>query len=78
MELQMFKDFTKDMEGIGNRLQQAQKTYDDAMNKLSVGRGNLVNRATALEKKGVTSKKVFSDQLLQNSDPNNLPADADA
>lgn len=76
--LDKFKDFTKDMEGIGNRLQQAQKTYDDAMNKLSTGRGNLVKRATDLEKKGVTSKKAFSDQLLQNNDPANLPADADA
>ena len=76
--LDKFKDFTKDMEGIGNRLQQAQKTYDDAMNKLSTGRGNLVKRATDLEKKGVTSKKTFPDQLLQNNDPTNLPADADA
>ena len=75
--LDKFKDFTKDMEGIGNRLQQAQKTYDDAMNKLSTGRGNLVKRATDLEKKGVTSKKTFPDQLLQNNDPTNLPADAD-
>ena len=39
-----FVGFVEDMNSLGNRLKQAQSAFDDANNKLSNGRGNLVGQ----------------------------------
>ena len=45
------------MEVIGNRLQSVQTVYDDAVRKLSSGRGNLIRRAESMRQLGAESSK---------------------
>ncbi|MCK4861604.1 MAG: DNA recombination protein RmuC [Rhodobacteraceae bacterium] len=52
-----FALFTKDMGKLGDQMNTAQKSYSSAMNKLSEGRGNLVQRAQNLKALGVTASK---------------------
>lgn len=49
--------FVKDVEDIGQRLEQAQTAYGNAYNKLSSGRGALVGRAEKLKKLGAKASK---------------------
>jgi len=52
-----FVDFVKDLTGIGQRIEQTQKSYDDAMNKLTSGTGNLVRQAEMLRDLGAKASK---------------------
>lgn len=49
--------FFKDIEKIGNHLRMTRKTYDDAVNKMKTGRGNLVDRAEELKNMGARASK---------------------
>lgn len=60
--------FIEDMQKIGDQLGKTQKSYDDAMNKLSHGRGNILGRTEKLRELGVKSKKILPKELL-NDDP---------
>ncbi|MBW6457536.1 MAG: DNA recombination protein RmuC [FCB group bacterium] len=55
--LDKFISFYEDLEKVGNQLQTTQKTYDDAMNKLKTGRGNLLNRAKEIQELGARTNK---------------------
>ena len=51
--------FVESVENIGKQLNQAQKSYDDAMRKLHSGKGNLLRQAERIrEKGGKTSKSL--------------------
>lgn len=64
-----FVGFVADLEKIGKSLQSTQTAYDSAMNKLSVGRGNLIGRAETLRELGIkTSKRLSMDSANQSSD----------
>lgn len=63
-----FVGFAEDLEVIGNRLNQTQTVYDQAMNKLKNGRGNLINRAEKLRLLGVKTTKKLSRDLSENDD----------
>lgn len=65
-----FADFTKDMEKIEKSLSGVRKSYDDAMNKLSDGTGNLITRARKLRELGVKAKKqlAISDKSAQEEE----------
>ncbi len=52
-----FVGFTTDMETLGKGLERARKAFDDAMGKLSTGRGNLTDRARALRELGAKASK---------------------
>jgi DNA recombination protein RmuC len=52
-----FVDFVRDLTGIGQRIEQTQKSYDDAMNKLTSGTGNLVRQAEMLRDLGAKASK---------------------
>ena len=52
------------MKDIGNKLQQTQRGFDNAMNKLSTGKGNLIKRATNIKELGIKTKKSISQDLL--------------
>lgn len=52
-----FVGFVEDMESIGQRLNQTQESYDEALKKLHTGRGNLVADAEKLVELGVKSTK---------------------
>ena len=62
-----FVDFIKDMEMIGKRLEQTNKTYDDAFKKLTYGRGNLVKKAEDLRQLGINNQKKLPSQILDDS-----------
>ncbi len=62
-----FAGFVEDMESLGNRLGQAQKDYDSALNKLSTGRGNLIRQAEMLKKLGVKPGKSLPAPLVDNA-----------
>lgn len=63
-----FADFTSDMEKIEKALNQTQKAYGDAMNKLTVGKGNLVSRAQKMHALGIKASKQLSSSALSNQD----------
>jgi DNA recombination protein RmuC len=50
--LDKFVAFARELDQVGDRLRQAQESFDGAKAKLETGRGNLVNRAKALAKLG--------------------------
>lgn len=62
-----FVAFVDDLEEIGSRLQQADKAYEAARNKLVSGRGNLVGRAENLRRLGARSSKSLSPALLEGA-----------
>jgi len=57
--------FVDDMQTLGNRIEQASKSYETAFNKLSSGRGNVLSRAQKLHRLGVQSSKTLPENLLQ-------------
>lgn len=57
--------FVDDMQKLGERLDQAHKSYDAAFNKLQSGRGNIIGRAQRLHKLGVQPTKTLPDPLVQ-------------
>src|SRR5574343_1533661 len=59
--------FVEDMESLGNRLSQAQKDYDGAINKLSTGRGNLIRQAEKLKKLGVKPNKALPTPMVEQA-----------
>ncbi len=60
--------FITDMKGIGGRLEQARVAYDEAMNKLTTGRGNLVGQVEELKGLGARTNKSlpgnFADETV--------------
>ena len=62
-------DFVSSMEGVGNRLHQAQDSYDKAIKQLSSGRGNLLGQAQKIVKLGgIKPKKQVSEELRQEAE----------
>ncbi|MEA3374068.1 MAG: DNA recombination protein RmuC [Campylobacterota bacterium] len=57
--LDKFAAFVEDMNKIGTHIERTQGAYDDAMNKLSSGKGNLVRRAENMQKLGLKPKKAL-------------------
>lgn len=62
-----FVGFVGDMDEVGNRLNMAQRGYDNAMNKLSSGRGNLVGRAQQLKTMGAKTNKTLPEKFIESS-----------
>ncbi len=52
-----FVGLISDLETIGRQLDSARSAYDGAMNKLSTGRGNLLNQVEDLKRLGARAKK---------------------
>ena len=63
-----FCDFVKDLEALGQRLDQAQAAYGDARKKLDTGRGNLVAQAEKLRALGVKGSKKIPAAFLQSGE----------
>ncbi len=59
-----FAAFVKDIENIGTHIDRTKKSYDEAINKLSVGKGNLLKRAQEFEELGVKAKKSIDESKL--------------
>ena len=66
--LDKFSAFTHDLEDVGKHLKRAEDAHSNALNKLSVGKGNLVGRADKLAKLGVKSSKKINPGLIQEEE----------
>lgn len=60
-----FVGFVEDLELLGSRLNQAQKSYDAARGKLIDSRGNLIRQAEKLKELGVKPSKALSPALVE-------------
>ncbi len=56
--------FVEDLEGLGVKLQQAQKAYDGAYNKFAGGRGNVIRQAEMLKELGVKPTKQLPQKIV--------------
>jgi DNA recombination protein RmuC len=59
--------FVDSLTEVGDRLAQAQKSYDDAFSKLSTGRGNVIRQAEMLKALGVKPAKQLAQGLVEQS-----------
>lgn len=62
-----FVRFVIDLEKVGDLLEKAHQSYDQAHKRLSTGRGNLVRRAEILRELGIQNTKVLSASMQENS-----------
>jgi len=60
--------FLEDMSKLGNSLTSAQNTFENAMNKLSEGRGNVLRQAEQLRELGAQNSKSISQDLLSEEE----------
>jgi DNA recombination protein RmuC len=61
------RGFLEDMEKLGNQLNAVHRTYDDAMNKLTRGRGNLVRQAESFVELGVKVSKNLPKTMMEQA-----------
>ena len=52
-----FAGFIEDLDEIGKNINKTQKSYEQASNKLSLGKGNIINRIEEFKDLGVKPKK---------------------
>lgn len=73
--LDKFTAFVEDLLTVGKGLISVKDNYDKAMNKLSEGRGNLINRSEKIKKLGAKASKSLPPGILNRAnvdDENNL------
>lgn len=61
-----FVNFVGDLENIGKGLDSTRKTYDQAMNKLHTGSGNLIRRVEKIKMLGAKATKELPKNLVEN------------
>ncbi len=59
--------FVESLQEIGQRLDQARASYDQALGRLSTGRGNLVKRTIELQKLGARAEKQLPPPIVQRA-----------
>ncbi|MCX8641624.1 DNA recombination protein RmuC [Gilliamella sp. B3781] len=57
------RGFIEDMENLGNCLDKAQQTYQNSLNKLSKGRGNIIGQIERFREMGIEVKKPINPDL---------------
>lgn len=62
-----FVGFTEDLTNIGKSLDSSKRIYEDALNKLSTGKGNLITRAEQLRTLGAKANKTLNTTLIDKS-----------
>lgn len=62
------RGFVEDLEKLGTQLSSVHKTYDDAMNKLTRGRGNLIRQAESFVELGAKVNKRLPKSILEKVD----------
>lgn len=73
-----FYGFVENLKGVGERLRQAQKSYDDAFSQLSTGSGNLLRQTDMLRDLGARNTKQLDQKLLEKSAEENGDDDSPA
>jgi len=70
-----FEGFVSDLVRIGNKIKDTKTEYENAMNKLVDGKGNLITSVERLKKMGAKAKKSLPENIIAralNSDENEL------
>jgi DNA recombination protein RmuC len=62
-----FVGFLDDLKSIGDKLQASQKSYEDALSKLTSGRGNIIRRAAELKEIGAKATKALPSSLVDKA-----------
>ena len=62
-----FVGFTNDLLKVGRSMDTAKDTYEEAMNKLTTGKGNLVSRVDNIQKLGAKTSKALDDKLVDRA-----------
>lgn len=62
-----FVGFTEDLKHIGKTIDDSKKSYDNALNKLTTGKGNLISRAEKLKALGAKADKQINQTLIDKS-----------
>ena len=63
-----FAGFTDNLRMVGERLRQAQQSYDEAFGQLSRGSGNLLRQVEMLRELGARSSRQLDPGLLDRAD----------
>lgn len=63
-----FVGLINDLQDIGRKLDSTKKSYSDAMNKLSEGKGNLIGRVENIKKLGAKTKKEMPGENFENNE----------
>lgn len=63
-----FCGFVEDMEKLGNQLETVHSTYEAAMNKLTIGRGNLIAQASRFNELGIKAKKKLPKTIRERAE----------
>ncbi len=63
-----FAGFVENLQQVGERLHQAQLSYDDAFSQLSTGRGNLIRQTEMLKDLGARHSKQLDARLTGQAD----------
>ena len=63
-----FEGFVSDLLNVGKTLKSSQASYEEAMNKLVVGRGNIIKKVENLKKLGAKTKKTLPSKLLDRAE----------
>ena len=63
-----FVGFAETLNKVGDSIKKADTLFEDAVNKLSTGKGNLVNRAESLRKLGIKTTKALPAAMLPDAD----------
>ncbi|MDQ0636742.1 DNA recombination protein RmuC [Pedobacter sp. W3I1] len=67
-----FVGFISDMENIGKHIKNGQDAYDKAINKLSIGAGNLTNTSEKIKKLGAKTTKQIDTKYLDANEESDL------
>lgn len=60
--------FVESLQDIGQRIEQARASYEQALGRLSTGKGNLVRRTMELQKLGARAEKQISPAIVQRAE----------
>tara|TARA_A100001015_G_scaffold313084_1_gene419526 strand:+ start:84 stop:1403 length:1320 start_codon:yes stop_codon:yes gene_type:complete len=63
-----FVGYLEDMQKIGRSINNAQNIHQTAMNKLSLGKGNIINRFEQIKKLGAKTSKNIDDNLTNDTE----------
>jgi len=63
-----FVGFVSDLDNVGDKISQTQKSFDEAYKKLSTGNGNLIRTAHKVRELGVKPNKSLPTTLIEKSD----------
>ncbi|WP_179345752.1 DNA recombination protein RmuC [Winogradskyella ursingii] len=62
-----FEGLVTDLTGVGKKIDSAKSDYSSAMNKLVMGKGNLISRVEKIKKMGAKAKKALPENIVKRA-----------